>query len=268
MTNKAIILGGGASIRQNLWSVPIEELPVWNNIKNCFTIGTNFVYKYFTPTVLMYSDYQFYASQKDKLKNIPLIIGTEDGAYNRKDGPRIDDNVILFKVCKGKKKLIWGQREEGTHPHYWGKDAWSKGFYTSQLIGLKALNLAIALNCDEIYLLGMDACEITGHTHFYGDTTTGNYVYDGQKHCGVGKHNNGKYKTGNYNKIDELNNVWYEPFKQELDNGVKIYNVSRDSKINVFPKISYNTFYKKILNDKPVDQTKIRSEIRRKNNKR
>jgi len=205
MTNKAIIIGGGASIRQNLWSVPIDRLPIWNSIKDCFTIGINFVYKYFTPTILMYSDYTWYVSQRRilNLDSIPLVIGTDDGYYHRDGSEKIGNNVILLKECQGKKKLIWGQQIEGTHPHYWGKQAWSKGFYTSQLTGIKALNMAIALDCKEIYLLGCDACEITGHTHFYGDTTTGNYVFDNQKHCGVGKHKNGKYKTGNYNKIDE-----------------------------------------------------------------
>jgi len=40
MINKAIIIGGGASIRQELWNTPIADLPLWPTIKDEFTIGT------------------------------------------------------------------------------------------------------------------------------------------------------------------------------------------------------------------------------------
>ena len=268
MKKIAIIIGGGSSIRRNMWNCPIEKLPLWEIIQKQFTIGTNWVYKYFTPTVLMYSDYTWYSVEKNNLKNIPLILGKQDGIYNNPNGIILDNNVILLKEAETKKKKIWGQRDEGLHPHYWGKDAWTKGWFSSQLIGIKALNLAIALEYDETYLLGMDATDINGHTHFYDDTNTGHYEYDKQHYCGVGKFDNGKYRTGNYNKIDELNNVWYEPFKQELEKGIQIYNVSLYSKINTFPKMSYDTFFRKINNGQIVDHNEIRCEIRRRLNEK
>jgi len=265
MINKAIIIGSGSSIRQNLWNTKIESLPVWNKIKDEFTIGVNYSYKFFNSTILMYSDYHWYGANKKDLKNIPLILGKDDGEYKRKDGIRTDSNVILLKEAKSKKKLIWGEKEEGMHPHYWGKEAWIQGWYTSQLTGIKAINLAIALDCKEIYLLGFDATDINGHTHFYDDTEIGKYTWETNKYNGVGKDERGNYRTGNYNKIEELNNLWFEPFKKELKNGIKIYNVSIFSKINVFPKINYQQFYDKLnKNIENINHNKIRNYIRNK----
>jgi hypothetical protein len=267
MIKRVFIIGGGFSIRDNLWNIPISNLPLWNIIKNEFTIGTNFVFHWFTPTVLMYSDYQFYASQKKYLKDIPLILGKEDSAYKRKNGIQLDTNVLLLKECEKIIKTSWREPKPCLQKHYWGKDAWTKGFYTSQLIGIKALNLAIALDCKEIYLLGMDACaDSQDRTHFYSDTEIGVYEWQGQKHSGVGKNKRGGYNTGNYNKIDELNKYWYQPFEEELKRGVKIYNVSVNSKIETFPKITYKEMYDNIQKNVYFIhdyQNRIRDEIKK-----
>jgi len=265
--NKTIIVGGGSSIRQNMWDTPISDLLLWSKIKNEFTIGTNWSYKYFNSTILMYNDYQFYGTEKENLQNIPLILGKEDGSYQRKDGIKHDNNVILLKECQSIKKRKYNECEESMHPHYWRKQAWEKGFYSSQLIGLKALNLAIALDCDEIYLLGNDACDINGHTHFYDDTNVGHYMWNGQKYSGVGKNDRGLYNTGTYNKIDELNNFWFKPYEEELQKGIKIFNVSLNSKIDIFPKISYEEFYNKLsINKQETNHHQIRDFLRKKLN--
>ena len=264
MFNRAIIIGSGASVRQNYWNIPVTDLSLWDKLKDEFTIGMNWSYNYYNSTVLMYSDYQWYVSHKDNLTDVPLILGKEDGYYSRKGSVKAGDNVVLLKECETKKKIKWNELSEGTHPHYWGKEAWTKGWYCSQLIGMKALNLAIALGCDEIFLLGFDACDVNGHTHFYADENSGSYVWDKQKYCGVGKNEKGLYNTGNYNKINELNEHFFKPFQEELKNGIEIYNVSPSSKINTFPKISYNEFYNK-LNDRTiiVNHEIIREEIKK-----
>lgn len=266
--HRAIILGGGYSMRNGLWTTPIDELPLWYKISSEFTIGTNFTFHWFVPTVLMYSDYQFYGSQKEYLKNIPLILGKKDGAYKRNNGVQHDENVILLKECERIQKVKWNTQEPGLHPHYWGKEAWTKGWYSSQLIGLKALNLAIALDCKEIFLLGFDAgCDEKDRTHFYSDTEIGQYTWQGSQHSGVGKDKRGFFKTGNYNKLEELNKFWFQPFEEELKKGIKIYNVSPNSKIDTFPKITYDEFYKKIsLIRFFVDHSKIRTNIKKRLN--
>ena len=262
--NRAIIIGGGASIREQMWSLSINKLPIWKNIKDEFTIGTNFSFEFFNSTVLMYSDYHFYGANQKKLKNIPLILGKDDGAYHRKNGIKIDNNVMFLKECETKKYKKWGANKAGLHPFYWGKEAWTRGFFSSQLIGIKALNLAIALNCKDIYLLGFDATDINGHTHFYDNTDIGKYTWETNKYNGTGKNERGKYRTGNYNKIEELNKFWFQPFEQELKNGIKIYNVSLQSKIDTFPKISYKEFYNKLQYNKiKVNHEEIRNKIRK-----
>lgn len=264
---RVIIIGGGSSIRQNLWHLSIKDLPLWKNLEDEFTIGLNWTFKFFESTILMYGDYQFYGTEKENLKNVPLILGKFDGEYERKDGLRTDKNVLLLKECESKKYLKYGEKKEGLHPYYWGKKAWTKGWYCSQLAGLRAINLVIALDCTEIYLLGYDATDINGHTHFYDDTNIGHYIWNNQKHTGIGKDTRGNYNTGNYNKIEELNNFWFAPFKKELQKGIKIYNVSPKSKIDTFPKIDYVEFYMKLAqNKKEVNHEKIRKVIRKKYN--
>lgn len=263
--NRCCIIGGGASVRENRWGLSIDKLSLWSALKNEFTIGTNFSYKFFDSTILMYSDYHWYGANKKDLKNVSLILGKKDGEYQRKEGIRTDSNVMLLKEAECKKKLIWGEKEEGMHPHHWGKDAWTKGWYTSQLTGIKALNLAIALECKEICLLGFDATEINGHTHFYDDTNVGKYKWKTSVHNGVGKDKNGNYRTGNYNKINELNFLWFQPFEQELKNEIKIYNVSLKSKIDTFPKISYKDFYEILKTEScNVNHDNIRKMIKNK----
>jgi hypothetical protein len=255
MNKRCVIIGGGVSIRDNLWHIPVKQLPIWRTLKNEFTIGTNFVFHWFIPTVLMYSDYQFYGAHQEQLQKLPLVLGKEDSAYKRHKELQLSENILLLKECE----------RLDSKPHYWGQEAWSKGFYASQLIGIKALNLAIALGYEEIYLLGYDAtCDTSGRTHFYSDTNIGSYTWNNSVHTGVGKNDRGYFKTGNYNKIDHLNNFWFKPFEEELKRGINIYNVSVDSKIETFPKITYKEFYKRILTTWcHVDHNQIRNEIKK-----
>ena len=110
--------------------------------------------------------------------------------------------------------------------------------------------------------MGFDATDINGHTHFYDDTNFGSYVYEGSTTCGIGK-KDGKFRTGNYNKIKKLNDYWFAPFKQEWDNGVRIYNVSLNSKIDAFLKIDYKAFYAMLKNNVyPINQDEIREDIK------
>ena len=264
IANKAILIASGYSIRQNMWDIPISKLPIWEKIQNEFTIGMNWSCAFFNSTVYMYNDYQWYFTQRDKLKldSIPLILGKEDGYYLHKDSPKKGDNVILLKECECTQRFKYNEKGLGMHPAYWGKDAWNKGFFCSQLIGIKAINLAIALHCKEIYLLGFDACgDEQGRTHFYSDTELGKYKWNNQKHCGVGKDERGNYRTGNFNKIEELNKFWFEPFKQELEDGIEIYNISLDSKIDIFPKISYKKFYNRLKENPEKINHKLMREI-------
>ncbi|MHA2013351.1 MAG: hypothetical protein ACTSWG_13355 [Candidatus Helarchaeota archaeon] len=264
ISNRCIIVGGGSSIRENNWHTPIKDLKIWNILRNEVTIGLNFSYHWLIPTIFMFADYAFYHTQFEHLKKLPLLLTVEDGYYNREECIGKLPQLYFLKTCKAKKYKKWGDKEEGLHPYYWGKDSWKNGWYVNQLCSILALNFAInGLSAKEIFLLGIDACEINGHTHFYDDTEIGKYKYNNHVYYGVGKDERGFYRTGNYNKIDELNNFWYKPFKQEWNNGVRIWNVSQQSALTIFPQITYKAFYAMLRNNRYAwKQEELRENIK------
>jgi len=243
-SNQAIIIGGGYSIKKGI------KKGLFNKIKDKFTIGCNYSYKYFNSTILCYVDKPFYEKQSkiNKFKKIPLVIGKYFPDIN------INSNTIPLKVT-----------------HKYNRDL-SKGVYKSSLVGYFALSLAIhLLDKGEIFLLGFDFGEIrrTDYdkllkskkqinelvlrdnknrplTHFYQNNI---------EHRGIGKINfyNGKDRA----KKD------FSVYLNEKK--VKIYNVSLISKIpdNIFQKISYDKFFKK-LNNKQYNQNKVRAYIKNK----
>ena len=256
MNKQIFIIASGASIRQGLWDTPIEYLPIWQALKEKTVISVNWSYKWIVPTVALFCDYKFYVNEKEGLDKLPLVVGKEDAFYA--DVGRylehfdfLPKNLYFLKHSTGK-----NINNKGMRTVYYGKEAWSKGFYSSQLSGMYALNLAIALDYKEIYLLGYDATEIEGYTHFYEPEGIGILKWNGRETSGVGKNERKEYKTGTYN--NDIN-WWFEPFKPEL-NYIKIYNVSPKSKLDIFPKITYEYFYKKI-NSETENQEEIRNFI-------
>ena len=258
---RIIIVASGYSIRENLWNVSIDKLPIWNAIKDEFKLACNWSYKWADADIMTYSDYQMYETKRENLKNLPIIVGATDGHYFRKETKPIENNTYLFPACKGIKHSKYG-----TVGGYWDKEGWSKGLYTRQLVGIQAISLAILLGCTELFLLGYDACcDEQGRTHFYqDDKQTGIYKWNNHEHNGMGKDERGNYRSGNYNKIEELNNFWFKPFEKELQNGIQIYNVSLDSKIDTFPKISYKEFYKRLKDNLiGVNHEELQKEIKK-----
>lgn len=235
-----IIIGGGASIQDGI------DRGLWEKLQGKFTIGLNFCYRYFTPTVLSYVDYIFYDigdynfsqnQQKEhvnKLSTLPLIVGKYHAKLKKLD------NTIMLK----------------TNENVWYRDI-RLGCYSSRLAGLFALSLGIyLLNEGEIYLVGFDGGSISDKvdnknrkiTHFYNDI----------EHRGTGKcdYYNGKSKKGK--KFIDRD---FEPYLQETK--CHIYNVSLKSKITTFPKLNYSGFFYK-LDDKIYNQEELRENIRRK----
>lgn len=252
MKNKrCIIIGSGSSIRNNQWDIPIEQLPIWNVLKEEFTIGINWSFKWIDSTIHLYTDNRFYEQEVNTLKNLPLVFCPQDGYYGREFKKHwleifhLHDNIYLLPASS----------------KYAGTDAWNFGFYSRRLTGIYALNLAIALGFSEIYLLGMDCCGDGKHTHFYDDAFDAK-IKDGDKlETGVGYNTDGTYKTSFYQNCDV--NEPYLPFKEELKK-IKIFNVSLNSKINVFQKISYEQLFSVLRKNKPkISQDFFRQEIKK-----
>lgn len=246
MFNRCIIIASGNSISEGI------NLGLWNYLKDEITFGINDNIKFVYSTVAMFGDWCAYRDRFELFKKHPLVIGRYD--------THIGNHIEGALPCPKHDELILLQ----SSGHYHGNKGLEKGLYSGILTGGFTLNLAIQLEFKEIYLLGFDCCEINGKTHFYQDTpNAGQFTdYEGKPYTGVGKNEDGTYKTSFYNKDEtHLNKLW-EPFKVEMDK-VLIFNVSPKSRINVFPKIPYSSFLD-ILNDEPssINQDEVRKEIR------
>jgi hypothetical protein len=221
-----IIIGGGLSIEEGL-SKGLKE-----RLKDKYVFTLNYAYKHFdNATAEIFVDNVFYNEQIEQLKKLPLIIG-----QSSKDIIKVLPNSILFKNSN----------------KYIERDI-SQGVYKSQLCGLWAITIALYLldEGDEIYLLGYDGGKISEEivkrkwlTHYYQK--------EGKiKHRGVG--HLGYYNTKDQSKRD------YGVYANEKK--VKIWNVSLNSKIPTFEKISYDEFFKK-LDNKTYDQNFLRNQIK------
>lgn len=276
MSNKrCIIIGSGASVRQNLWNTSIENLPIWKAIKDEVTIGLNFSYKWFTSTIQMFADYHFYMAEREKLDKLSLVIGKQDPHIGVKkvNGKFLcEPGKNLYLLPPNKKKMINNKKIS-----YWGKDSWKNGFYDGTLVGIMALTFAIACGFDEIFLLGFDCNATDKKTHFYeGDKEKTGYIsikfpevhnpnqIRRIEKSGVGiKWNENKkiyeYNTSVYN---QNMNEWFKVYIPELER-IQIWNVSPNSAITIFPKMTYDAFYQYIKNNPYlISQETMREEIK------
>lgn len=263
---RIIILGSGASI-------PFDnekglDKRLIDLLQTEYSIGLNLFYKYGCETTFVtWADWQFYRENLSELEKLPLLVGKYDPSLFRLE--LLKSNTIALPYCS----KYWG-KESWSPDFIVGKSVWEKGFYGAHLVGLFCLTLAIALGFEEIYLCGFDCLEINGKTHFYQDVVDLNEKRKGESvlvHYGVGKKelknkrdNTTRmiYNTGTYNDDDVKFNRRWEPYKKEL-NRIKIVNVSPDSRIRAFPKISYEQMYN-ILEEDPgqVLQSTARGQIR------
>lgn len=243
MGNKRIIIvGGGSSVRQDVWDKPVSSLPLWNILKNEATISINYVFRYLNPTIACFHDETFYRSNLEELKLLPLIVGV----YARNVEAVLMPNTYLFK-----------NRTD------WVMNQWETAFYGSNLCGVFALSVAINLGYKEIFLLGYDFGAINGITHFYHDDINleERDCNHQLKYRGVGfrddGHGNKIHRTSNYENKSEK---YFTPFENYKD--VSIINVGVDSRLQQFPKIDYGEFYSHLENNpQPIEQPYVRDEI-------
>jgi len=242
LANRCIIMASGASIRDGL------QYGLSNYLEREVVFSLNDNICFVDSTVAVFGDWYAYADRFEIFKNHPLVIGRYDTHFTHEiDGakpcPKQDSLILLQGVNK-----------------YYGTEGLSKGLYSSILTGAFTLNLAICLGFKQIFLLGFD-CGATGKsTHWYDNVEgAGQFTdYEGKPITGVGI-NDGKFNTSFYNKEEAEINVLWEPFKNEA----MVYNVSLGSRINVFPKIGYQSMFT-ILKSNPikVNQSEAQSEIR------
>lgn len=253
-TKQLIIIGGGTSKKEGL------SKDLWSKLNGKLTFGLNYSYKCFKSTVQMFVDELFYNEQHKELKTLSLIIG------------KFHKHIICYK-CKGQKPMIKSCNhcnKLGYIPKFSNtimlKDTINynrnlkKGVYKSALVGLFALSIGIYLlnEGDEIYLLGYDFGNLNNNRDKKGRLFT--HSYQGElEHRGIGKvsYYNSAGKIKGKIRADEDFGVFADEKK------IKIYNVSPNSKINIFEKIDYDTFFNK-LDKETFNQEELREWIKEK----
>lgn len=222
--NECIIIGGGVSVQEGI------SLNLKDKIKNKFIILCNYAYKHFDGTFLSFYDRNFYHPKDnqnpniyEELKNLVLIIGIDHNGVKEFQLP----NTILLRKSE----------------NYERENAITKGWYTGALTGVFALNLAsYLLNYNgKIFLLGYDWTK-EGITHYYNDIS-----HRGINRVTIYKHHNPHHRFKYFTKEQAL----------------KIYNVSLQSSIEDFEKISYVQFFRQLSNQ-INNQDELRSFIKQK----
>lgn len=221
MKNKQIIIIGGGSSINEGVSKDL-----WKKLQGKVTFGLNYSYNYFESTAQFYVDKAFYMDElkKIKFKNLPLIIGKHHKHM------KVTDNTLMIPASAKYDPTLY------------------EGCYKSSLCGIFALSVACYLKPKEIFLLGYDY----GGSKEAEDKRIITHFYQGNiEHRGIGK--------VNYYNCRGRGDRDYQPF---VNAGNKnILNVSVNSKINVFTKISYDEFFKRLEN-KCYSQEKLRENIR------
>jgi len=223
--SQLIILGGGTSMNEGI------SKGLWDKLKDRFTLGINYSFHYFKSTLQTYVDLDFYSNEWDDLESLPLIVGK----YHK----------LIEKDIRGKTIMLQ------INPKTYVRDL-STGVYKSSLAGIFSLSLGIhLLDKGEIFLLGHDYSD-NGTKDKNGKLNT--HFYQGEiNHRGIGK--------CNYYKAEGRANRDFGVYAGEKK--IKIYNVSPQSKISIFPKISYDKFFS-MLDLETFDQSRLRDLIRKK----
>jgi hypothetical protein len=233
--SECIIIGGGKSVTEGL------ALGLKDRIKDKFVITCNYAYKHFDSTFLAFMDRDFYVSAADRqaiykdkypdihseLAALPLIIGYKQ---NPEIGKSLLPNTIMIPNPYKEVQL--------------------------NLTGIFALSVAVKLNVEKIFLLGFDWTRLTTEekgNKLYNPSTCN---YDTDIHY-YGKEI--KPRGSGYVNFYEGHNP--ENFFKFFSNKTKIYNVSLNSNIQTFEKISYEHMFR-LLNDEKINQDELRKQIK------
>jgi len=209
-----VLIGGGASIKEGI------ELGLWDKIKHeeIWAINSVFLTIPYEPSVLIWVDVEFYMHNKERIKELKAVklIAKEHTIY-KKDKVYVNEYAITR--VKNNKDLY---------------NVYTGG---AGLTGMFALSLASRKAYHNIYLLGYDWGTPNANdktTHYYQDDIPKLNIQS----FGAGKPMVYIDKHSQPNKFVKD----FEVYKDKKN----IYNVSLKSHINIFPKISYSEFFKKI----------------------
>jgi hypothetical protein len=152
----------------------------FKKLDNELTIGINYIFRYYTPSILHWLDEKVYLENNHK---------------------QIVDKLNCLKVTKyDSVSNTYNVYALPISPTFQGKDGLSKGLYHRFLTGLTAISLAIALDVfDEIYLLGYDGQFKDKKGHFY---------HQDFQHKGDSREHVFKQGVTYFNKFSDLKNIY------------------------------------------------------------
>lgn len=238
-----IIIGGGSSINKGIF------LGLKERIKNKCVLLCNYAYRYFDGTALVFTDAlnnenDFYYVNYNDIIKFPLSFGC-------------DRNLGIKKDCKN---IIWLN-----HSDNWiGIDKFKEGVYSGVLAGYFAISTAMFLlnKIGNIYLLGFDWTKRTKKEKLEGISA---YPYlKNNKEKVITHFYNDAHRGQGYTSYYETTNpnTMFEPFLNEKK--IHIYNVSPQSNIQIFPKINYLEFFKRINKTQNYNNINLNIYIRSK----
>ena len=212
---RVIILGAGSSIKSGL------SLGLWEKIQNEEVWSINYAFKTmpFLPKRELWIDTRFFHGNMQELynlfrKGVSCYAKTHQKYVNI---PEIRTYECTRSPQEFDKKIFIGRMG---------------------ISGIFALYLATMIEkVDEVYLLGYDWGSITNdkQTHYYQNTLVTDSV-------GVGRPELYKNPDGTVKgEVDDFS-LFLRP-----DIKTKIYNVSPNSAINYFDKLTYEEFFKKLI---------------------
>lgn len=222
---ECIIIGGGPSIKPQ-----ISLLQTLCATK--FTILTNYAFKTFSGTFLCFNDRDFYHPKPDDKGVLP--------------NPDYYDSLRELP-------LIIGINHNGVEEFKLNNTLLLNKSEKENLTGVFALKLALRLmQTGTVYLLGFDWTRRVGlpeRDPNYNPKSNVPTHYYNIKHRGIGYV--GYYE--NHNPDNDFNKL------NKRD--VKVFNISLNSNIDCFPKISYQEFYES-LSPEIADQDNLRLKIK------
>ena len=203
--NSVIIIGGGASINEGI------KKGLWDKLKGKFSVGCNATYKFFDSTMTCGVDGAFFREQKAELIKLSLVVTRNHHTALKEKW----DNMIIMPFS--------------TVEYYQGLKG---GVYSNKLAGLFALSIGIYLiGKGDVYLVGFDGGNPSGEKDKIGKEIT--HFYQNEfRHRGTGK-------VHYYNRANRMSEV-FDRYKKVID--INIKNVSMNSRIPSFEKISYDDF--------------------------
>jgi len=221
----AILIGGGPSVKAGI------EKGLWEQIKGQDVWSVNYAFKVmpYLPSREVFVDIAFFRNNTEDLqklseKGVPLYSKQHSNYANLQ-------HAIKQYNCTREKTGYKGRHVFHTNNHLFiGKMG---------LSGTFAISLAVAEGYEQLYLLGYDFGPTNLHdnfTHFYQNDIK--VVSSGVQHPEV------YFDQQNKVKAD------VEDFKIYVgEENLKIWNVSLNSNIPHFPKLSWEEFFKQIKGD-------------------